>query len=92
MIALVGSGVALYAAGMVFNDVADRSYDGPHRPIPAGEVSVFIAIVTGVFFQLFVHRCVTPRLVLAFKPVMEAGETYHDWNRPERKLPSKRRP
>ncbi len=48
LLALVGSGVGLYAFGMVFNDVADRSTDGPHRPIPAGEVSVFSAIVTGL--------------------------------------------
>ncbi len=40
---LLGWTLALYMAGMAFNDVVDRDKDAsnaPHRPLPAGEISV----------------------------------------------------
>lgn len=42
--------VALYAAGMVWNDVADRRLDAvvrPERPVPSGDVSLPFAIGLG---------------------------------------------
>ncbi|MCA8973405.1 MAG: UbiA family prenyltransferase [Planctomycetes bacterium] len=44
------AGVCLYAAGMVWNDVADRRLDAelrPERPLPSGELSVVFAVVLG---------------------------------------------
>lgn len=43
--------VALYAAGMVWNDIADRRLDAvqrPERPIPRGDVSLGFAVALGV--------------------------------------------
>lgn len=46
-----GASVLLYAAGMVWNDVADRREDAvqrPERPIPSGAVGLGAAVVLGV--------------------------------------------
>lgn len=42
--------VALYAAGMVWNDIADRRLDAvqrPERPLPSGRVSLALALALG---------------------------------------------
>lgn len=45
-----GASVLVYAAGMVWNDVADRRLDAvqrPERPLPRGDVSLPFAVVLG---------------------------------------------
>lgn len=47
----MGASVAVYAAGMVFNDVADRREDAvqrPERPLPRGQIALMSAVVLGV--------------------------------------------
>jgi hypothetical protein len=49
--AAAGASVALYAAGMVWNDIADRRLDAvqrPERPLPSGQVSLAFAISLGL--------------------------------------------
>jgi 4-hydroxybenzoate polyprenyltransferase len=69
--------VCLYAAGMVWNDIADRRLDAvqrPERPLPRGDVSLSAAIVLGVVLLAFglwvspcrVHHGVIAALVLAY--------------------------
>lgn len=46
----MGASVAVYAAGMVFNDVADRREDAlqrPERPLPRGQISLWAAVLLG---------------------------------------------
>ena len=48
---LLGASASLYLAGMVFNDVFDRTLDAqerPERPIPSGRVAVRSAVTLGV--------------------------------------------
>ncbi|MBX3464115.1 MAG: UbiA family prenyltransferase [Planctomycetes bacterium] len=50
-VAAVAASVLLYAAGMVWNDVADRRLDAvqrPERPLPRGDVSLAFAAGLGV--------------------------------------------
>ncbi len=52
---LVGASVALYAGGIVFNDVFDADLDAverPERPIPSGQVSRSSAAVYGAAWLL----------------------------------------
>lgn len=47
----VFASVALYAAGMVWNDVADRRLDAvqrPERPLPRGDLSLAFAVTLGM--------------------------------------------
>jgi UbiA prenyltransferase family len=47
----MGASVAVYAAGMVFNDVADRREDAvqrPERPLPRGQISLRTAVLLGI--------------------------------------------
>ena len=47
----VAASVCLYAAGMVWNDIADRRVDAelrPERPLPRGDVALWFAIALGV--------------------------------------------
>lgn len=51
----VAASVSLYAAGMVWNDIADRRLDAvhrPERPLPSGELPMPIAIVIGTALLL----------------------------------------
>lgn len=48
--AAAGASVCLYAAGMVWNDIADRRLDAvqrPERPLPRGDISLAAAIALG---------------------------------------------
>lgn len=48
--AAAGASVCLYAAGMVWNDIADRRLDAvqrPERPLPRGDISLSAAIALG---------------------------------------------
>ncbi|MFN0205616.1 MAG: UbiA family prenyltransferase [Planctomycetota bacterium] len=48
--------LAIYQAGMILNDVADREDDTktrPDRPIPSGKVSVREAVLLGAFLTMF---------------------------------------
>jgi 4-hydroxybenzoate polyprenyltransferase len=48
IILVISSSVCLYAAGVIFNDVADRQLDRkerPNRPIPSGKISQKSAII-----------------------------------------------
>jgi 4-hydroxybenzoate polyprenyltransferase len=69
--------VCLYAAGMVWNDVADRRVDAvqrPERPLPRGDVSLGFAIALGTALLLGglalspcrLHHGVIAALVLAY--------------------------
>ena len=47
----IGASVCLYAAGMVWNDVADRKLDAvqrPERPLPSGQLPFAVAVGLGV--------------------------------------------
>lgn len=49
-VAAVAAGTLLYAAGMVWNDIADRRVDAvqrPERPLPRGSVSLPFAVALG---------------------------------------------
>ncbi len=49
--AAAGASVALYAAGMVWNDIADRRLDAvqrPERPLPSGSLSLPFAVALGI--------------------------------------------
>jgi len=76
-IAAIGASVALYAAGMVWNDVADRRLDAvqrPERPLPRGDLSLPFAIGLGVLLLaagIYVspcrgHHATIAALVLAY--------------------------
>lgn len=62
-VAAVSASVALYAAGMVWNDVADRRLDAvqrPERPLPRGDLSLSFAVALGVLLLavgLYVSPC-----------------------------------
>ena len=73
----VVASVALYAAGMVWNDVADRREDAvnrPERPLPSGSLSVRFAVGLGVLLLAAgiavspcrTHHAVIAALVLAY--------------------------
>lgn len=52
---LLGWTLALYMAGMAFNDVVDRDKDAsnaPHRPLPAGELSVTQAHISLILLSI----------------------------------------
>jgi len=52
---VVGAALALYAAGLVSNDVLDRNTDArerPHRPIPSGAVRPATALAVAVLLTL----------------------------------------
>ncbi|MEM8679661.1 MAG: UbiA family prenyltransferase [Planctomycetota bacterium] len=52
LMALVGSSWALYAGGMVFNDLFDLEQDArqrPDRPLPSGKISPRAAMIFGSF-------------------------------------------
>src|SRR5262245_31416334 len=56
--------VGLYAAGMVWNDIADRRVDAvqrPERPLPSGKVSTLAAITLGTALIAAALLC-TPAL------------------------------
>lgn len=47
----VGASIAIYAGGMVWNDIADRRVDAvqrPERPLPSGAVPLWAAILLGL--------------------------------------------
>lgn len=51
LVRAVAASVAVYAAGMVWNDIADRRLDAvqrPERPLPRGDVSLPFAAALGV--------------------------------------------
>jgi 4-hydroxybenzoate polyprenyltransferase len=51
----IAASVAVYAAGMVWNDVADRREDArqrPERPIPRGDVSLAGAVALGLLLLI----------------------------------------
>jgi 4-hydroxybenzoate polyprenyltransferase len=59
----MGASVAVYAAGMVCNDIADRREDAiqrPERPLPRGQISLLAAAVLGAGLLM---------LALALSPV-----------------------
>ena len=69
--------VCLYAAGMVWNDIADRRLDAtqrPERPLPHGDVSLAFAVGLGMALLLVgllvspcrVHHGLIATLVLAY--------------------------
>lgn len=61
-VAAIGASVALYAAGMVWNDVADRRLDAvqrPERPLPRGDLSLAFAVGLGLLL-LAIGICVSP--------------------------------
>jgi 4-hydroxybenzoate polyprenyltransferase len=61
-VAAIVASVALYAAGMVWNDVADRHLDAvqrPERPLPRGDLSLPFAVGLGVLL-LALGICVSP--------------------------------
>lgn len=75
--AAVVASVALYAAGMVWNDVADRREDAiqrPERPLPRGDVSLPFAIGLGTVLLAIglgvspcpLHHGLIAALVLAY--------------------------
>ena len=54
--AAVVASLAFYAAGLIFNDVADLPEDRaqrPHRPLPSGRISVAAARVAGFLLMAF---------------------------------------
>jgi 4-hydroxybenzoate polyprenyltransferase len=63
VVAAVGASTSLYAAGMVWNDVADRKSDAllrPERTLPRGDVSLPLAIALGtalIGLGLFLSPC-----------------------------------
>jgi 4-hydroxybenzoate polyprenyltransferase len=61
-VAAVAASVCLYAAGMVWNDVADRRLDAvqrPERPLPSGALSLAFAVSLGVAL-LALGLCISP--------------------------------
>lgn len=51
LVRAIGASVAVYAAGMVWNDIADRHVDAvrrPERPLPRGDVSLPFAVLLGI--------------------------------------------
>jgi len=51
----VAASVCIYAAGMVWNDIADRRIDAvhrPERPLPSGELGMPLAITLGIALLL----------------------------------------
>lgn len=51
----MGASVALYAAGMVWNDIADRKLDAiqrPERPLPRSDLSLAFALSLGIALLL----------------------------------------
>lgn len=73
----VAASVLLYAAGMVWNDVADRRVDAvqrPERPLPHGDVSLAFAVALGVLLLAVgiaaspcrLHHGIIGALVLAY--------------------------
>jgi 4-hydroxybenzoate polyprenyltransferase len=76
-VAAVGASVALYAAGMVWNDVADRGLDAvqrPERPLPRGDLSLRYAVGLGMLLLALglglspcrTHHGLIAALVLAY--------------------------
>lgn len=67
----VAASVCLYAAGMVWNDIADRRLDAvhrPERPLPSGQVPLPLAIGVGtvlVALGLAVSPCLEFHFVIA---------------------------
>lgn len=63
LLAAMAASVALYAGGMVWNDVADRRLDAvqrPERPLPRGDVPVAFAVGLGLAlfaFGLWISPC-----------------------------------
>ena len=63
VVAAMFASASLYAAGMVWNDVADRKSDAvlrPERPLPRGDVSLPVAIALGtalIGFALWLSPC-----------------------------------
>ncbi|MEI6129291.1 MAG: UbiA family prenyltransferase [Planctomycetota bacterium] len=54
--------IGLYAAGMVWNDVADRREDArnrPERPLPSGDLSLTVAVLIGIAL-IAVSLLITP--------------------------------
>ena len=73
----VAASVSLYAAGMVWNDIADRRLDAiqrPERPLPRGDVSLSFAVTLGLLLLVFgvaispcrAHHGLIGALVLAY--------------------------
>lgn len=66
LFALAGSGMALYAGGVVLNDYFDRDIDArerPERPIPSGRIPSYLALALGVSWMLLgilAAFCVSP--------------------------------
>ncbi len=71
-VAAVLASVALYAAGMVWNDVADRRLDTvqrPERPLPSGDVSLAFALGLGLLLLavgLYISPCRSHHGLIAF--------------------------
>lgn len=73
----MAASAALYAGGMVWNDVADRRLDAvqrPERPLPRGDLSLAFAVALGIALFAFglwispcrVHHGTIAALVLAY--------------------------
>ncbi len=81
-----GASVCLYAAGMVWNDVADRRLDAvqrPERPLPRGDLTLGFACTAGTLLLLAglllspcrLHHAGIAALVLAY----DFGGKYVPW-------------
>lgn len=85
-VAAVGASVALYAAGMVWNDVADRRVDAvqrPERPLPRGDLPLWFAVALGTLllaFGLWVSPCRSHHgLIAALVLVYDFGSKRVPW-------------
>jgi 4-hydroxybenzoate polyprenyltransferase len=81
---LIASSVALYAGGVVLNDVFDADLDAterPERPIPSGRISVRTAASWGVGFLALgvILAAGVSRLSLAIAALIALLATLYDW-------------